>query len=213
MAIQLAGIVNDMIIMVVSSHGSLSNFEPRKKVEIFVYVSCVIFLTQVGWNVFSTYATFSPQVMDEELTNCTSYATAVDIYEGVVLSHWASLIFVILLHVLWMDPLRCCHLQSKIQEYHDSLTALDQSGSSQGVHSNTASLTTWLKQCCKRRGLSTARRQALGDMVSTFKVLFEDWEYTFFDVRSGLKLMSLFHEKMREKNKDPAGLIIKVGGY
>ena len=120
-----------------------------------------------------------------------------------------------------MDPLGCYNLQSNIQKYYDDITDLENSrndtdstvvpiGDKQGVHTNPASCVIWLRQCCKKRKVSTARKQALGDMVNTFRVLFEDWDYTFFDVRSGFKLMSLFHEKMREDNKDPARLIINV---
>ena len=220
MVVQLAGIINDSIIMAISNLGSLSNFEPRKKIEIFVCIGAIIYFTEVSWDIYSTYSVFSPHVTAEQITNCSSYATALKIYQGVILSHWGIVIFLFLLYLFWLDPFHLVHLTSRPQQFEDDLAELEKTRRKEypahpkrGVHSNAISCIIWLKQCCKKRGISTPRQQALRDLANAFEMLFEgieDMDYTFLDIVSGFKLMSVYHEKLRERNKDPAELIIKV---
>lgn len=229
MVLLLAAVINDIVIMVVSNLGSLRNFTPRKNIDIFLYISSVIFLGQIGWDIFSTYTIFSPQVIDEKLTNCTSYMTAVTVYKVVVLSYWGILVFLFCVYVILMDPCSRCLLSARLRNLEGDIIEVEQARnkkrepnstdypihSRQGAHSNKISCSVWLRQLCgkcnERRGrISSPKEQALSDFAATFKVLFEDVDYAFLDIVAGLKLASLYHEKMRENNKNPADLIKKV---
>lgn len=229
MVLLLAAVVNDIVIMLVSNLGSLRNFTPRKNIDIFLYIGSAIFLGQIGWDVFSTYTVFSPQVINEQLTNCTSYMTAVTIYKAVVLSYWGIMAFLFCVYAILMDPCSRCLLSARLRNLEDDIIEVEQARnkrgepnntdypihSRQGAHNNKISCSVWLRQLCgkchERQGrISTPKEQALSDFAATFKVLFEDVDYAFLDIVAGLKLASLYHEKMREKNKDPTDLIKKV---
>ena len=229
MVLQLSATINDIIIMVISNLGSLRSFAPRKNIDIIIYISLVIYVGQIGWDVYSTYTIFSPQVVDEQLTNCTSYATAVKMYKAVVLSYWGVLVFLFCMYAILMDPFNCCLLSARLRNLEDDIIALEEARNTkresnsddypthlrQGAHSNNISCSVWLRQLCgscnKRRGrISTPKKQALSDLAANFKVLFEDTDYAFLDIMAGLKLASLYHEKMREEDKDPIDLIKKV---
>ena len=231
MVLLLAAVINDIVMMVVSNLGSLQNFTPRKNIDIFLYIGFVIFLSQIGWDVFSTYTVFSPLVINEQLTNCISYNTAITVYKVVVLSYWGILILLFCVYAILMDPCSRCLLSARLRNlsFEDDIIEVEQARnkrgepnstdypihSRQGAHSNKISCSIWLRQLCgkcnERRGrISTPKEQALSDFAATFKVLFEDVDYAFLDIVAGLKLASIYHEKMREKNKDPTDFIKKV---
>ena len=228
MVILLAALINDMLIMVVSNLGSLRNFTPRKNIDILLYIGFVIFLGEIGWGVLNTYTVFSPQVATDE-TNCTSYMMAVRLYKAVVLSYWSIVVFLFCMYAIVMDPCNRCLLSARLRNLEDDIIEVEQARSErkepnvtnylihykQGVHSNKMSCTVWLRQLCAKRTerqgqISTPREQALSDFTTTFKALFEDINYSFLDIMAGLKLASLYHDKMRENNKDPTDLIKKV---
>ena len=237
MAIQLAGLTSDILIMVVSNLGSLGNFMPRRKIELFIYIGWAIYLCQIGWDVYSTYTIFSPQVVTEQLTNCTSYSTALTIYKAVILSHWAVVVFLFAAFSCLMDPCGVCLLATKLRDIEDDLKELERKReareriqsdeesaavdtSVEGVHKVYINCSTWAYQCrrhhchspCSRRDqeISASKEKALGDMLNVFRVLFEGMDYTFLDLLSGFKLALIYHEKMRSAGKDPAGMMIRV---
>lgn len=214
MVIQFAGIVNDFVTIVISNMGNLKNVVPRRKIEIFVYIGWIIYTFEIGWDVYSTYAVFSPQVADKQLTNCTSYDTALKIYRAVVLSHWGVLFILFAIFTFLMDPFNRCQLRSKINYIESSILALEEDRSrivktQTGVHRNTFSCAA-LCRCCAEGG---ALKSTLGDVVHLFRVLFDglDVEYTFLDLVSGFKLLADYHKKLRESGKDPTNLIKRVG--
>lgn len=220
MVIQFAGIVNDSIIIAISNMGSLRNYSPRKGIEIFIYTGWIIYLIEIGWDVYSTYTVFSPQVADEQLTNCTSYATALTIYKAVVLSHWGLLFILFTMFTLLMDPFNCCLLSTKLKDIENSILALEEDRSKMlqstesgiGVHRNPFDCAAWCR-CSSGGGVTTnSRNNALRDMVHVFRVLFDDLphKYTFLDLVAGFRLQLLYHNKLRESDKDPTYLIKKV---
>ncbi len=229
MVLQLAAVINDVVIMIISNFGSLRNFTPRKNIDIFLYTGFAIYLGLIGWDIFSTYTVFSPQVTDEQLTNCTTYMTAATVHKVVVLSYWGVLVFLFCMYAILMDPCSRCLLSARLRNLEDDIIEVENARnkkrepnssdypihSRRGAHSNKISCSIWLQQLCgkynKRRGrISTPKEQALSDFAAAFKVLFEDVDYTFLDIVTGLKLVSLYHEKMREINKDPTDLIKEV---
>lgn len=215
MVVQCAGIVNDIIIIVVSSTGSLSNFSPRKKIEIFIYIAWLIYLVEICWDVFNTYTIFSPQVVDEELNNCTAYFSALTVYRAVVLSHWGLVVILFVVFTFLLDPLNCCLLSAKINDIEQVLKDMEEAGNEQtgfpGLHRNPFNIAAWC-QCCDRGDVASRRQNALSDLVHLFREIFDglETEYTFLDLVAGFRLQLIYHKKLRESGKDPTHLIKKV---
>ena len=212
MVVQFGGILNDIIIIAVSSRGSLSNFSPRKKIEVFVYTGWAIYLVEIAWDAFSTYAVFSPEVQDEELGNCTAYATALTIYQVVILSHWGPVIMLFAIFIFMFDPLNCCLLSAKINDIEQVLEDMEQEGGEQtdfpGFHRNPFNFAVWCR-CCDG---GANRKNALGDLVHLFRVIFDglETEYTFLDLVAGFRLQLIYHSKLRDSGIDPTHLIKEV---
>ena len=219
MLVLLAGVIDDIGVLVVSLLGSLSNYNPRRNIDVFLYAGLVIFLVQIGWDVFSTYTIFSAPVVSEQFTNCSSYSTALQIYQGVILSHWGLLVFLFFLYLVLMDPLGRCFLPSRIKDLQEEISELENARNASGhhlirlgLHGNSIGCIDWLLRClrCRRRGISTAGKKALSDLVSALGIVFEGMNYTYMDLWSGLRLTALFHKNMRKKDKDAVDLIVKV---
>ena len=219
MLILLAGMIDDICVMVVSLLGSLSNYNPRRNIDVFIYAGFIVFLVHIGWDIFSTYTIFSAPVTSEQLTNCSSYSTALQIYQGVILSHWGLLVFLFLLYLVLMDPLGRCFLPLRIRDLQDEIRELEKARNASsdhlmrlGLHGNSIGCLDWLLRCvrCRRRGISKSGKKALNDFVSALGIVFEGMNYTYLDLWSGLKLTAQFHKNMRENKKDPVDLIIKV---
>ena len=212
MAVQFGGILNDIIIIAVSSRGSLSNFLPRKKIEVFVYFGWTIYLVEIGWDAFSTYAIFSPEVQSDDLGNCTAYTTALTIYRVVILSHWGLVIMLFVVFMFLLDPLNCCLLNAKINDIEQVLEDMEDSGSEHtdfpGLHRSLFNFAAW---CC-RCGRAASRRDALSDLVHLFRVIFDghETEYTFLDLMAGFRLQLIYHSKLRNSGIDPTNLIKEV---
>lgn len=218
--IQLAGIFNDLIIMVISNLGSLAVTEPRKKIEFFIYLAFSIYLFEIAWDSFSTYTVFSSPVSSPQL-NCTSYENVLTIYKAVVLIDWAVLAVIFVLFVILLDPLGCCLFSSLIRNIEEDLKRAraqvdNEEGTHEhkpGVHKNHIDASLWLHrckrrycQCAKRGGLSNSEQEALGDVVKAFGVLFSDVDFTFTDILSGFRLALAYQRKLRsEVGGDPGG--------
>ena len=205
--------MNNIIILIVSTSGSLSNFTPRKKIEIFVYIGWLVYLIEFGWDVYSTYSVFSPPVRDVELdnSNCTTFSIPLTIYRVVVLSHWGILIVLFAVFVFLFDPLNCCLLSTRFNDIEEALEELDKRKNGKrkflsGVHRNPFSCAVL---CVGRKSNS---KDALGDLVHLFRVIFDglDTEYTFLDLLAGFRLQLIYHKKLRKAGKDPIHLIRKV---
>lgn len=212
MLVQFGGILNDVIIIAVSSRGSLSNFSPRKKIELFVYFGWAIYFVEIGWDTFSTYAIFSQEVQAEELGNCTAYSTALTIYKVVILSHWGVVIMLCVFFTFLLDPLNCCLLSAKINDIEQVLEDVEKSDSEHanfpGLHRNPFNFAVW---CCWCGG-GTNRKNALSDLVHLFRVIFDghETEYTFLDLVAGFRLQLIYHSKLRDSGIDPTNLIKEV---
>lgn len=211
--IQILGIINDTIILVISNCGSLSNFAPRKKIEIFVYIGWIVYLFEFGWDVYSTYSIFSPPVRDVELntSNCTTFSVPLTIYRVVVLSHWGILIVLFAVFVFLFDPLNCCLLSTRFNDIEGALEELDRRKNGKrkflsGLHRNPFSCAVL---CVGRKSNS---KDALSDLVHLFRVIFDglETEYTFLDLLAGFRLQLIYHNKLRKAGKDPIHLIRKV---
>ena len=216
--VQLAGVFNDLVILVISNLGSLAVTEPRKKVEFFIYIAFSIYMFEIAWDAFSTYTAFSSFVNSPlELANCTSYSNVVIIYKIVVLLDWAVLATIFLIFMALFDPLGCCLFKSLIRNIEDDLDRARLEADSEdgtiehrpGVHKNYIDGSLWLHrckrqycQCCRRGGLSNSEQDALGDVVKAFGVLFSDVDYTFTDVLSGFRLALVYHRKLVSKQAD-----------
>ena len=238
LVIQLAGAVNHVIIIITSSLGSLSDFMPRKKVDIFIYIGCVIYFVQIGWGVCSTYAVFSPQVVNDQLTNCTSFTTSLTINRAVILSHWAVVLLMFAGFACFLDPCGVCLVATKVKDIEDDLKAVEEKRkkaesriqsdgedstdfetSASGLHSINCAVCVYKcrqnycsSQSCSRQGerISVSKENALRDFTNIFQVLFEGMDYTFLDLWSGFKLAMTYHEKLRENGRDPADVMRKV---
>ena len=220
--IQVAGIVNDITIIVTSTRGSLSNFSPRRKIEIFMYIGCLVYLIEIFWDIYSTYTVFSPPVTDEQYTNCTTYSTSLTIYKAVILSHWGLEIIILAMFIFLLDPLNCCLLSAKFNDIEEVVQILEEerdtsseSGahSQTGVHSNPFNCAVWCSRCCKKDGVAAnSRNNALRDLVHLFRVIFDglDTEYTYLDLVAGFRLQLIYHSKLRKSGNDPTHLIKKV---
>ena len=228
MVIQLAGIINDIAIIVTSTRGSLSNFSPRKIIEIFMYIGWIIYFVEIVWDTYSTYTVFSPQVTDKQYTNCTSYSTSLTIFRAVVLSHWGLEIILLSVFIFLLDPLNCCLLSAKFNDIEAIVQALEEereksSGGPEthdhnqtGIHNNPFNWAVWCSRCCKKEGVAAnSRNNALRDLVHLFRVIFDgmDTEYTYMDLIAGFRLQLIYHSKLRKSRKDPIDLIKKVRCY
>lgn len=211
--IQLTGIVNSIIIIIISNTGSLKNFLPRRRIEIFVYIGWIVYCVEVAWDIYSTYAIFSPQVKDEELTNCTSFVTGLTVYKAVVLSHWGIVIIVAAIFIFLLDPLNCCLLSARFDDIDLMIQDRESGGENgidyAGVHRNPFNCALWCRRCFNS---SNARKNALNDLVHLFRVIFDgnDTEYTYLDLFVGLRLQLIHHAKLRSSGKDPTHLIKRV---
>ena len=224
MVIQFAGIINDTIIILISTRGSLRDFSPRKIVEFFIYIAWTIYLIEILWDTYSTYTVFSPPVVDEEHTNCTSYSTSLAIFRAVVLSHWGLEIILLAVFVFLLDPLNCCLLSDKIKDIEQMLEKerkKDGDGGTEahdhtdqpGVHNNPFNWAVWCSRCCKKEGVPAgSRNSALRDLVHLFRVIFDgmDTEFTYLDLIAGFRLQLLYHSELRRSGNNPIDLIKKV---
>ena len=217
--IQLVGIVNTIIVIVISHTGNLMNVLPRRKIEIFVYISLLIYFVEVGWNIYSTYAIFSPQVEEEQPNNCTSYSTGLTVYKVVVLSHWGLVVFLTAMFIFLLDPLNCCLLGAKINDIEEAIQEWDNERSNgnegnhrDGLHTNPFSCAIWCRGCNRGEQALNSRKNALSDVVHLFRVLFDglETEYTFLDLLAGFRLQLVYHNEIRSSGKDPTDLIQKV---
>ena len=215
--IQLAGIFNDLIIMGISNMGSLAVTKPREKVEFFLYIALFIYFFEFAWDAFSTYTVFSDPVSSLQ-ANCTSYSNVVNIYRAVVMIDWAVLAAIFVTFFILLDPLGCCLFSSLIRNIESDLerARIEADGGTiqhrPGVHKNYIDASLWMHrckhqycQCFRRGGLSNSERDALGDVVKAFGVLFSDVKYTSTDILSGFRLALVYHRKLFEKRK--------TGGY
>ena len=228
MVIQLAGIINDIIIILISYRGSLRDFSPRKIVEFSIYTAWTIYLIEILWDTYSTYTVFSPPVVDEEHTNCTSYSTSLAIFRAVVLSHWGLEIILLAVFIFLLDPLNCCLLSAKFNDIEKIVQVLEKErekdndgGTDQahdhtdqpGVHNNPFNWAVWCKRCCKTEGVpADSRNNALRDLVHLFRVIFDgmDTEFTYLDLIAGFRLQLLYHSELRRSGNNPIDLIKKV---
>ena len=217
-AIQLAGLFNDLVVMAISNLGSLAVSEPRKKIEFFIYVAFLIYFIEVGWDSFSTYTVFSDTVTATDLINCTSYTNVLTIYRAVVLIDWAVLAAIFVIFSFFLDPLGCCMFRSMIRNIEADLeqSRVESDGGSEsgeyrpGVHKNYIDASLWLHrckrqycQCLRRGGLSSSEQEALSDVVRAFGVLFSDVDCTFTDVLSGFRLALSYQRNLKRKSCDP----------
>ena len=231
LVLQLAAVFVDVMIMAVSNLGSLHNCAPRQNVVVLVYIGSAIFFGLTCWDIFNTFTVFSSGISNEQLANCTSYTLALTTYRAIVLSYWGMLLFLFGMYAILMDPFNCCVGSARLRHLEDDIITLKtmrdkvrvQSDSyyhihpKQGAHSSNMSFSVYLRELigrhCNRRKpgqITTPRKQAISDFTAIFKVIFEDFDYTFLDLSAGFKLASIYHEKLREQNKDPTDLIKKV---
>lgn len=214
--VQLAGTFNDFIIMAISNMGSLAVTKPRDKIVYFLYIALFIYFFEFAWDAFSTYAVFSDPVSSLQ-ANCTSYSNAVIIYRAVVMIDWAILAAIFITFFILLDPLGCFLFSSLIRDIEADLERLqvEPDGASEskphGVHKNYIDASLWLHrckhqycQCFRHDGLSNSERDALGDVVKAFGVLFSDVNFTFSDILSGFRLALLYHKELIMNGGDPA---------
>lgn len=210
--VQLAGTFNDFIIMAISNMGSLAVTKPREKIVNFLYIALFIYFFEFGWDAFSTYAAFSDPV-NSLRANCTSYSNVVIIYRAVVMIDWVILAAIFITFFILLDPLGCFLFSSLIRDIEADLERLrvepDCESKPHGVHENYIDASQWLHrckhqycQCFRRDGLSNSERDALGDVVKAFGVLFSDVNFTFSDILSGFRLALLYHKGLN--GGDPA---------
>ena len=211
--VQLAGIFNDLIIMGISNMGSLAVTKPREKIVFFLYIALFIYFFEFVWDAFSTYTVFSDPVNSIRV-NCTSYSNVVVIYRVVVMIDWAILAVIFITFFILLDPLGCFLFSSLIRNIEADLERLrvepdGESKPGHGVHENYIDASLWLHrcrrqycQCLRRDGLSNSERDALGDVVKAFGVLFSDVNYTFTDILSGFRLALVYHRGLA--GGDPA---------
>ena len=226
MVIQLAGIFNDIAIIVSSTRGSLSNFSPRKIVEIFIYIGWIIYFVEIIWDIYSTYSVFSPPVTDEQHTNCTAYSTSLTVFRAVVLSHWGLEIILLVVFIFLLDPLNCCLLSAKFNDIETVVQVLEKEREKDseletdahdhdqpGVHNNPFNWAVWCSRCCKKEGVAAdSRNNALRDLVHLFRVIFDglDTEFTYLDLIAGFRLQLIYHSQLRKSGNNPIDLIKKV---
>ena len=211
--LQALAIINDIVIMAISFTGSLMNYQPRKKIEVFVYIALIIYLLDVVWDAYSTFAIFSPELVEaEQLANCTSYSTSVTIYRVVILSHWALVVVSLSILVFIFDPLNCCLLSGQISDLEKALKKWDKDENERiGLHKNPFSIALWCR-CCDRSGVASNRKSALSDLAHIFRVIFDGLEiqYTFLDIVAGFRLQLSYHSLLRDDDTDPTNLIKEV---
>ena len=213
--VQFVGTVNDVVILLISSRGSLSNFTPRRNIELFVYVGWLMYLLEFGWDIYSTYAVFSPPVhrVAELDNNCTTYSVSLTIYKVVVLSHWGVLIMLFATFVFLLDPLNCCRLSTRFNDIEEALEDMDRHEEGHyrlsGVHRNPFSCALL---CVGKKTVGSNSKDALSDLVHLFRVIFDglETEYTFLDLLAGFRLQLMYHNKLRSDGKEPTHLIKKV---
>ena len=229
--LQLAAVIIDVMIMVASNLGSLSNFAPRQNVVVLVYIGLAVFFALIGWDIFNTHTVFHPGISNEQLANCTSYTSAVTMYRAIVLTYWGVLVFLFSMYAILMDPFNLCLSSDRLRHFEDDIITLKAARDKgriqndnyhpirqkQGAHSSNISFSVYLRELIARQcnrhqpgRIITPRNQAISDFTAIFSVIFKDFDYTFLDLSAGFKLASLYHEKLREQNKDPADLIKKV---
>ncbi len=209
--IQLAGTFNDLIIMAISNMGSLAVTKPRDKIAFFLYIALFIYFFEFAWDAFSSYTVFSDSVSSLR-ENCTSYSNVVVIYRVVVMIDWAILAAIFITFFILLDPLGCFLFSSLIRDIEADLKRLRLEPDGEpghGVHENYIDASLWLHrckhqycQCFRRDGLSNSERDALGDVVKAFGVLFSDVNFTFSDILSGFRLALLYHKGLN--GGDPA---------
>ena len=211
--VQLAGIFNDLVVMGISNAGSLAVPKPRDKIVIFLYIALFIYFFEFVWDAFSTYAVFSDPVSALRV-NCTSYSNVVIIYRAVVMIDWAILAVIFVTFFILLDPLGCFLFSSLIRDIEADLERLrvepdGETKSGRGVHQNYIDASQWLHrckqqycQCFRRDGLSNSERDALGDVVKAFGILFSDVNFTFTDILSGFRLALVYHKGLARG--DPA---------
>ena len=211
--VQLAGIFNDLIILGISNMGSLAVTKPRDKIAFFLYVALFIYFFEFAWDAFSTYTVFSGPVSSLRV-NCTSYSNVMIIYRAVVMIDWAVLAAIFVTFFILLDPLGCFLFSSLIRDIEADLKRLrveadGESKPGHGVHKNYIDASLWLHrckhqycQCFRRDGLSNSEREALGDVVKAFGVLFSDVNFTFTDILSGFRLALVYHKGLT--GGDPA---------
>jgi hypothetical protein len=225
--IQFVGIINDTAIILISARGSLRDFSPRKIVEVFIYFGWTIYFIEILWDIYSTYTIFSPPVVDEQHTNCTSYSTSLTIFRAAVLSHWGLEIILLAVFIFLLDPLNCCLLSAKFNDIEKMVQVLEKEREKEsggggieahdhhqpGVHNNPFNWAVWFSRCCKKEGVpADSRNNALRDLVHLFRVIFDgmDTEFTYLDLIAGFRLQLLYHSELRRSGNNPIDLIKKV---
>lgn len=144
---------------------------------------------------------------------------------------WVVFSVILVLFMTLMDPCGCFlpfhHIQKVVtaHKYYDmerdaleeSLTGYDKYDSIEGFHRNNVNCSLlWAKfkqifcSCCRRDGLSSSKRAALGDVVKVLGILFSDVDVTSTDLISGFLLTRLYQKKLKAVNKHPETELTQV---
>lgn len=147
-ALQVAVMINESVILSISSRGSITRTEPRKNLRYFLYTRVVLFAIEVIGTVFCTVTVFSPNVAGK--VDCDDVQSGALVFaKVVVIVLWVTLLVFAVGFLLYLDPLGCC--TPGLLEELSFLDTLDNKGEADSLPPNMSNISHHRRRQVRKR--------------------------------------------------------------
>ncbi len=128
LVIQVATAIGETVILSLSSRGTITITEPRRKLERYIHARVLLGFAELGALIACTFAVSSPSVTDDlDCSNGSGYSVALRLAQAAVIFQWIIIVSLFIKWMYYVDPLGCC--TPGLIQYLTFLDASDDHGS------------------------------------------------------------------------------------
>ncbi|XP_033123778.1 sn1-specific diacylglycerol lipase beta-like [Anneissia japonica] len=190
--ILIATIILEILIIYVSSRGTIVNVYPRRHIPRLLYIRLFLYIIEIIWSVFGIFIVHSH--WKPESSACDG--TIMNIILAVVLLSWFGLIINLIAVCVKFDPLG--HVREK--EKRKLHKRILRKSSVRSVFNVETPKALWERRCrgmcCCVKGDENAR-EAFKDVSSIFAQVFEDHDVVASDILAGLTVIQQQQKRLR----------------
>ena len=223
--LQVLVVINEVVIFIVSSQGSVWNDKPRRSIPKLLYVRIALFLVEVATLIFTSWAVlYSEKLAVQEM--CPPYITAVRFSIAIVAVIWFTLLLYGVGFLLYIGPACCFNSRKDLPSFLQDIDLDDLEPQESDRHA--VAKKHWkrlyhghveqrriLRRLNKGRSLLCIRNSphttaALDDLAYSMHRLFRNVDLVPSDLFAGLLILHRDQVKKIKERGDTTGLTIPL---
>ena len=118
-ATQVLVLISEALVAIVSSRGTIIDFEPRRSLPYFLSIRAVLYVVEILGIVLGGYVAWSPYIQDH--IYCERSDRVSQAIEGYVISVIVLQVIIAVLFMIYFDPLQGCRHQACLKSCTEAL--------------------------------------------------------------------------------------------